>query len=77
MSTTRKKAGRPHDRADKVARSRIAALALAPDEYKAVVKAAEVQGVSVSAWLRGTAISASATYLPPNYAATAGAAIPK
>jgi uncharacterized protein (DUF1778 family) len=47
---------------------------LADDEREAIEAAAAAEGLSVSAWLRGTAISASASYLP-NASSTAGGAV--
>jgi predicted DNA binding CopG/RHH family protein len=55
---------RPAARADKVNRDRKVTIRLAPDEVELVSIAATAEGLSMAEFLRGTAISASASYVP-------------
>lgn len=55
---------RPTARADKVNRDRQVTIRLAPDEVEWVSIAANAEGVSMAEFLRETAISASASYVP-------------
>ena len=54
----------PIARADQVVREHVVSLKMAQDEIELIELAAAAQGVSRSEFLRGTAISASAAYLP-------------
>lgn len=54
----------PIHRADQVIRERVVSLKMAQDEIELIEAAAAAQGISRSEFLRGTAISASAAYVP-------------
>jgi hypothetical protein len=68
--------GRPF--ADKTVgrRSEVLPVRLAPVEVEWISAAAEAQGISLSEFIRGTAVSASAAYLEQLPGTSAGAATP-